>query len=37
MGYMVAQNLKTTKKREVTHDTGKRGGANEAPLSNGNH
>ena len=32
-----AQNRKTTQPREVTHDTRKRSGANEAPLSNGNH
>lgn len=34
---MVAQNLKTTKKKGDTHDTGKRRGTDTASLQHGNN
>jgi len=37
MGYTVAQNLKTTKKKGVTHDRATRGGVNPPTLQHGNH
>ena len=37
MGSTVALFPKITKKKGGTHDTGKRSGANEAPLPTGNH
>ena len=37
MGSTVAQSLKTTKKKGDTHDTGKRSGADKAPLQHGNN
>ncbi len=36
MGSTVAQNLETTKKKGDTHDRATRGGADKAPLSDGN-